>query len=365
MLDQVTAPFPPAPPIVHELFQIGGVPIPSRFFLAPLAGYTGLAYRLTIRERGGLGLATTDLVNARAILEKRPRTFELTETTPEDRPLAIQIYGHVIDEMTRAARWVVEHAGATVVDINMGCPVNKVVRSGGGSALMCQVDAAEALVAAVVESVPVPVTVKMRLGWDDATLSAPGLARSFERVGAAAVIIHGRTRDQGFKGSVNRVGIKAVVEAVERIPVIGNGDLRTLQDVATMFAETGCAAVSIGRGALSNPFLFRQLAHWAEHGHPGPEPTFEERVATMADHFHRLLERRGERMATLQFRKVIKWYSHAIRPPKELYHRLIGLSSATLFDETVDAILQAGPTSAIPGHFEPRVPVPTGPIDKW
>ena len=360
----MATPYPAAPPIVHEPLRIGAVAIPSRFFLAPLAGYTSLAFRLTIRERGGLGLATTDLVNARAILEGRPRTFELTETCAEDRPLAIQIYGHVIDEMTRAARWVVDH-GAAVVDINMGCPVNKVVRSGGGSALMNQVDAAEALVAAVVAAVAVPVTVKMRLGWDDATLSAPALARAFERVGVAAVIIHGRTRNQGFKGGVNRAGIKAVVEAVDRIPVVGNGDLRTLEDVAGMFRETGCAAVSIGRGALSNPYLFRQLASWAEHGHPGAEPTFEERVDTMRTHFHRLLDRRGERMACLQFRKVIKWYSHAIRPPKELYHRLINLSSGALFDETVEAILAAGPTSAIPGHFEPRVPVPTGPIDKW
>ena len=364
MPDQPASPVPPAPSIVHEPLSIGPVAVPSRFFLAPLAGYTGLAFRLTVRERGGLGLATTDLVNARAILEGRPRTFELTETCDDDRPLAMQLYGHVIDEMTRAARWVVDH-GAAVVDINMGCPVNKVVRTGGGSALMNQVDDAERLVAAIVESVPVPVTVKMRLGWDDATLSAPHLARAFERVGAAAVIIHGRTRNQGFKGSVNRAGIRAVVEAVDRIPVIGNGDLRTLHDVAGMFADTGCAAVSIGRGALGNPFLFRQLAHWAEHGHPGDDPTFEERVDTMVAHFHRLVDRRGERMACLQFRKVIKWYSHAIRPPKELYHRLINLASAALFDQTVDEIRAHGPMSPIPGHFEPRVPVPTGPIDKW
>ena len=228
--------------------------------------------------------------------------------------------------MCRAARWVVDH-GATVVDINMGCPVNKVVKTGGGSALMCQADAATALVAAVVEAVDVPVTVKMRLGWDDATLSAPGLARAFERVGAAGVIIHGRTREQGFNGEVNREGIRAVVEAVESIPVVGNGDIRTLADAETMFRETGCAAISIGRGALSNPFLFRQLAHWAEHGDPGPEPTFDERVDTMVDHFHRLSERRGERHACFQFRKILKWYSHAIRPRKELYHRLINLDS--------------------------------------
>jgi tRNA-dihydrouridine synthase B len=362
-----TDPALPTPPsIVREPLRLGkgGPPLPSRFFLAPMAGYTSLAFRLALRKLGGLGLVTTDLVNARAILERRPRSFELAETCQADRPVAIQIYGHVIDEMSRAARWVVDN-GATSVDINMGCPVNKVVKSGGGSALMCQADDATRLVAGVVEAVDVPVTVKMRLGWDDTMLSAPGLARAFERVGAAGVIVHGRTRAQGFKGGVNREGIRAVVEAVETIPVVGNGDVRTLADAAGMLAETGCAAISIGRGALSNPFLFRQLAHWAATGHPGPEPTFEERVDVMVDHFHGLVDRRGERMACLQFRKLVKWYSHAVRPPKELSHRLINLASVRVFDETIEQIRAHGPASPLPGHFEPRVPVPSGPIDKW
>jgi nifR3 family TIM-barrel protein len=344
--------------------SLGAVPLPSRFFLAPMAGYTSLAFRLAARKLGGLGLATTDLVNARAILEGRQRSFELAETAPDDRPIAIQIYGHVVDEMERAARWVVDH-GATAVDINMGCPVSKVVKTGGGSALMCQADDATRLVAAVVASVPVPVTVKMRLGWDSKTLSAPGLARAFEGVGAAGVIIHGRTREQGFKGGVDRQGIRAVVEAVDRMPVVGNGDIRTLADAAGMFAETGCHAISIGRGALSNPFLFRQLALWAETGHPGPEPTFEERIDVMVDHFHGLVARRGERVACLQFRKLVKWYSHAIRPEKALSQRLINLDSVLVFDSTVAEIRQRGPASPLPGHFEPRVPVPSGPIDKW
>jgi tRNA-dihydrouridine synthase len=231
--------------------------------------------------------------------------------------------------------------------------------------LLCQVDAAVALVERVVGAVAVPVTVKMRLGWDAAVLTAPELAGAFEQVGAAGVIIHGRTREQGFKGEVDRAGIRAVVEAVERIPIVGNGDIRTLADAAAMFRETGCAAISIGRGALANPFLFRELAHWAESGDPGLDPTFEERVDLMASHFHGLVDRRGDRLACLQFRKLVKWYNHSIRPPKTLYHRLINLASVELFDETVAAIRAAGPAAPLPGHFEPSVPVPSGPIDTW
>lgn len=355
---------PPARAAVREPLFLGDVAIPSRFFLAPLAGYTSLAYRLAVRELGGLGLATTDLVNARSILESRRKALELAATSPQDRPMSIQIFGSVADEMCQAARKVVD-LGATLVDINMGCPVRKVVRNGGGSALMCDLTSATKLVAALVEAVPVPVTVKMRLGWDQENHSAPELARQFEQVGVAAVIIHGRTRSQGFKGEVDLEGIKRVVEAVQRMPIIGNGDVRTIPSADRMFRETGCAAVSIGRGALGNPFLFRQLASWAETGEPGPEPTFAERVDFLERHFRGLAEMRGPHQACLQIRKVLKWYNYLIRPPKPLYHKLINLPSVEVFEEVIAEIRAAGPASPLPGHLEPRVPVPTGPIDKW
>ncbi len=352
------------PEIARAALSIGGVAVPTPFFLAPMAGYTSLAFRLCVRENGGLGLVTTDLVNARSILENRRRAFELCETCPADRPMAIQLYGHTIPEMTEAARRMVDH-GATIIDINMGCPVRKVVKSGGGSKLMCDTDGATQLVAAVVAAVEVPVTVKMRLGWDSQSLSAPMLARSFEQVGAAAVIIHGRTRAQGFKGSVDRSGIRAVVEAVNHMPVVGNGDLRNLNDVAGMFQETGCQAVSIGRGALANPFLFRQLNQWARTGHPGPDPTFEERVDMMERHFSRLLQNRGEFYACLQFRKMLKWYYHFTRMPKSLYLQLIQLPDSATFERALPLIRGAGPSSALPSHYDARIPVPSGPIDKW
>jgi nifR3 family TIM-barrel protein len=352
------------PRVAGEPLAIGVVAVPSRFFLAPLAGYTSLAFRLAVRSCGGLGLATTDLVNARSLIENRRRALELAETCADDHPLAIQLYGHVIAEMGQAARWVEAH-GASIVDINMGCPVRKVVRSGGGSALLCQVERAAELVSAVVKAVSIPVTVKMRLGWDDESLTAPELAREFEQVGVAAVIVHGRTRAQGFTGAVSREGIRAVVNAVRHVPVVANGDIRTIADAAAMFEETGCAAVSIGRGALANPFFFSQLAQWALTGEPGPDPDFEERLDLMCRHFHGLVERRGEFYACLQFRKILKWYYHFTRISKPHYLRLINLSSVNLFDETVAEIRRAGPSSPLPGHFEAHVPVPSGPIDKW
>src|SRR5438132_657919 len=233
----------------EQPLRIGSLTLPSRYLLAPLAGYTHLAYRLVVRQLGGVGLATTDLGNARALLRASRKTMELIATCPEDRPLAVQIYGSDAGEMAAGAQWL-EAYGASTIDINMGCPVHKVTRGGGGSALMCDAGRAVDIVRTVVEAVRIPVTVKMRLGWDDATLSAPFFARRFEEAGVAAVTIHGRTRDQGFGGRVSLDGIRAVVEAVDAMPIIGNGDIRTSSDAQHMLRYTGCAGVAIGRGAL-------------------------------------------------------------------------------------------------------------------
>jgi nifR3 family TIM-barrel protein len=329
-----------------------------------MAGYSSLALRLALRELGGLGLATTELVNARSLIEKRQKAYELAETSHEEQPVAIQIYGHVAWEMIEAARISVD-LGASIIDMNMGCPVKKIVKSGGGSALLCDVDNAGSLVEAVVNAVDVPVTVKMRLGWDDATPTAPELTRRFETIGVAGVIIHGRTRAQGFMGTVDLSGIRDVVAAADRIPIVGNGDVRTLFDAERMFRETGCAAISVGRGALGNPFLFRELDRWSKTGDPGPAPGFAERVDLMDRHFHYLVKLRGERTACTQFRKTLAWYQHAIRAQKSLYHQLINLPSVERFDETIAEIRKTGPTGPLPSHFEPKIPTPKGPIDKW
>src|SRR5277367_2700853 len=269
--------------------QIGSLNLKSNLFLSPLAGYTNLPFRLTLREIGGLDLATTDLVNARSLLEKNPKALKLIETCPADRPLAVQLFGSVPEEMRDAAAYL-ESIGVASVDINMGCPVRKVCRVGGGSAMMTELDKTAILVRGMVEAVKIPVTAKMRLGWDDDNLTAPDLARVLEDTGVAAIFVHGRTRAQGFSGTVNLAGIRTVVAAVRAIPVIGNGDITTPEAAKHMVSETGCAGVSIGRGAFYDPWIFRRTEHFLRTGELLPEPGFAERIRVLRLHFERYCE---------------------------------------------------------------------------
>ena len=246
--------------------RIGSLTLTSPLFLSPLAGYTNLPFRLVVREIGGVGLCTTDLVNARSLLEKRDKAFKLIETRPADSPLAVQLFGSVPEEMRDAAAYL-ESVGIASVDINMGCPVRKVCKVGGGSAMMTELTKTAALVKGMVDAVKITVTAKMRLGWDDQNLTAPDLARALEDVGVAAIFIHGRTREQGFSGSVNLAGIRAVVQAVKTIPVIGNGDIITPEAAQKMFTETGCAGVSIGRGAFYDPWIFKRTLQYLRTAH--------------------------------------------------------------------------------------------------
>src|SRR5881409_2240850 len=217
--------------------RLDPLPLTSNLFLSPLAGYTNLPFRLAVREVGGLDLATTDLVNARSLLEKNPRAFKLIQTCPADRPLAVQLFGSVPEEM-RDAALSLESLGIASVDINMGCPVRKVCRVGGGSAMLGELDKTAKLVNGMVEAVRIPVTAKMRLGWDANNITAPDLAAALEDAGVAAIFVHGRTREQGFSGAVNLAGIRAVVGAVKCIPVVGNGDVTTPQAAKLMIDQT-------------------------------------------------------------------------------------------------------------------------------
>ena len=363
------AELPPAPASYREPIAIGGLKLASRFNLAPLAGYTNLPFRLSIRELGGVGLCTTDLVNARAIVDQIKKTQELLATDPGERPLAVQIFGSKAGEMAAAAKWLVERGLAESIDINMGCPVRKVVKTGGGSSLMCDTTGATVnLVRQVVEAVPVPVTVKMRLGWDDSQLSAPFFAREFEKIGVAAVTIHGRTREQGFAGGVNHEGIRRVVEAVDRIPVFGNGDVMGVADAARMIDDTGCAGIAIGRGALANPWIFRQLSNWVETGEPGPRASYSDRIGFMRLHLRRLVQWKGdERNGCIHFRKVATWYTKALRLPKKVQQNFVMLGNLQQFEEAIAPFAESGPPlgwSEWDTH-QAQVAVPSGPIAHW
>lgn len=343
-----------------EPIQIGNRLLSTRYFLAPLAGYTHLAFRRVLRELGGIGLATTDLVHARLLLAGKRQSLELIETHPEDQPLSIQIYGDDGGVMADAAQWLVAH-GYQGIDINMGCPMSKLAC--GGAKLACETQAATQLAARVVNAVKVPVTVKMRLGWDRTALSAPQLARELEQVGVAAVTIHGRTRQQGFGGTVDLSGIRAVVEAVEKIPVIGNGDVRSVDDALRMRSETGCSAVAIGRGALLDPWLFARLA-CHEHGQSIDfQPMAKEQVNFLRRHFQLMTEQHADR-ACLMFRKFAAWYGARLGIPEDLEASLRQFNSASEFEHLCNAIerrhgeRQSSVATAL-------IKVPNGPVERW
>ena len=366
--------------------RIGSLELKSNLFLSPLAGYTNLPFRLTLREVGGLDLATTDLVNARSLLEKNPKALKLIETCPADRPLAVQLFGSVPEEMRDAAQYL-ESIGISSVDINMGCPVRKVCRVGGGSAMMTELDKTAKLVKCMVDTVKMPVTAKMRLGWDDQNITAPDLARTLEDVGAAAIFVHGRTREQGFGGTVNLAGIHAVVEAVQRIPVIGNGDVTTPDAARKMIDETGCAGVSIGRGAFYNPWIFLHTRQYLRTSDLPPEPGFEERVRVMCRHLDLMVEVFGEEHGCRLYRKVAPWYAKRFGPANLFNKRVVTISSKAEFHEILSAYLdwrqqfldemgelrlqyQPPPLVAsfmpepVVGRRE-QIPVPKGPVEVW
>jgi tRNA-dihydrouridine synthase B len=306
--------------------NFGSLRLPTPLLLSPLAGYTNLPFRRVIRELGSVGLCTTDLVNARSLLEKNRKALKLIESCAEDTPLAVQLFGAVPHEMAEAAR-VLESLGVASVDINMGCPVRKVCQVGGGSAMMTELDRTTALVRGMVNAVRIPVTCKMRLGWDDDNLTAPDLAHALEDTGVAAIMVHGRTRQQGFDGSVNLAGIRRVVTAVKTIPVIGNGDITSAQGAKIMLDSTGCAGVSIGRGAFYNPWIFAHTMHYLETGELLPEPVFSERVRVMTRHFDLMIEVFGESLGCTMFRKVGPWYAKRFGPASLFNKGIVRIST--------------------------------------
>lgn len=368
--------------------RIGRLEFDSPLFLSPLAGYTNLPFRLVVREIGGLDWATTDLINARSLLERNPKALQLAQTCAAENILAVQLFGSVPEEMRDAAARV-EAMGLAAVDINMGCPVRKVTGIGGGSAMMTELKKTQALVRGMVAAVNIPVTAKMRLGWDADNLTAPDLARALEEVGVAAIFVHGRTRAQGFGGTVNLAGIRAVVTAVRTIPVIGNGDVTSPAAAQHMLAETGCAGVSIGRGAFYDPWIFRDTLAWLRHGRAPVEPRHEERLAVMRRHLDLAVEVFGEELGCRLFRKPATWYAKRLGPARLFKQELTGLKTRADFaamvarfaqwrarfcDEQGDLLPKYRPGPLVASFLREEgdaadartaIPVPKGPVETW
>lgn len=310
--------------------RIGRVRLATNLLLAPIAGYCDLAFRMVCRELGGVGLACTDLLSPQGLLRGSATSLDLARTNERDRPVGMQLYGSDPAIMAEGALWAVQH-GAAVVDINMGCPVDKVTKKDGGSKLLTDLPRAMAIVRSCVralEAVGVPLTCKMRLCWSTADFHggracSPVLARMLADEGVSAVTVHGRTTEMRFSGSVLHEGIARVVEAVNgRVPVIGNGDVRTPEDADAMMRLTGCDGVMIGRGALSAPWIFRDA--WALlSGEPAPPPLTEgEKIAVIRRFFDLMREFRGDHYAMHQIRSRISWFGKSLgadgRPVKPL-----------------------------------------------
>src|SRR5664279_5307265 len=308
--------------------QIGNVGIGTPLMLAPMAGQTNHPYRTLCREMGDCGLVLSELISSQAIHYRSVKTLNLFDWADEDHPFAVQLYGAEPDIMAEAAR-IVADRGADIIDINMGCWVPKVARSGAGAALLRDVCTATLVVEAVVKAVNSPVTVKVRSGWDANQLTAVEFARAAENVGVQAIAVHARTAAQGFTGLADWDIIRQVKQAVTRIPVIGNGDVKTAADARRMFTQTGCDGVMIGRAALGNPWLFHRIAHELRTGEVLPAPTPQERAAAALRHARLMLATTlmPERQAILELRGQISQYHLGIVGAPEMRSALVRAES--------------------------------------
>jgi nifR3 family TIM-barrel protein len=320
--------------------QIGpAVRLANNLLLAPIAGYCDVSFRLVARSCGGVGLACTDLLSPEGILRATPHTMSLAQTCDEDSPLCVQLYGSVTERLCEAARWA-EDRGAHVVDINMGCPVDKVTKKDGGSKLLCDPDRTLRMVDRVKASLRnVPLTCKLRLGWDDTCIVAPYLAARLEEAGVSLVTNHGRTTEMRFSGEARLDGIAEVVAAVKKIPVVGNGDVRTPQDAKRMIEYTKCAGVMIGRGALSTPWIFRDTWSYLTTGEIPEPPSIEQKCQLMRDHFHHMVRFRHERAAVMEFRKRVSWYAKQMHPCRMLKDGMREITSTEDFERVIREFL--------------------------
>ena len=292
-------------------FKIGNVDIKNQVVLAPMAGVCNSAFRLTVKEFGA-GLVCAEMVSDKGLIYGNDRTMEMLYIDEREKPISLQIFGGEIETLVQAAQLVEKHSNADIIDINMGCPVPKITKSEAGARLLLDPNKVYEIVKAVVESVDLPVTVKIRMGWDSEHIFAIENAKAIEAAGAKAIALHGRTRVQMYEGVANWDIIRDVKQSIH-IPLIGNGDVKTPQDAKRMLDETGCDAIMIGRDALGNPWMLYQTVRYLETGELILEPTPREKVDVCMLHLDRLIAIKNENIGVREMRKHAAWYLKGIR----------------------------------------------------
>ena len=306
-------------------WKIGNIIIKNQVVLAPMAGVCNSAFRRICKEMG-CGLIYAEMVSDKAITFNNKKTIDMLYMTDEERPLSQQIFGSDKESFVIAAKYIYENMKPDIIDINMGCPVPKVaVRAQAGSALLKDPDKVYEIVKAVVEAVPIPVTVKIRSGWDSKSINAVEIAKCIEKAGASAICVHPRTRSQGYSGKADWSIIKLVKENVS-IPVIGNGDIRSPEDAKRMIDETNCDAIMIGRGVLGNPWLIKNIVNFLD-GKELYNVTVEDRIDMCLNHLKLLESVKNEKLACLEIRNHISWYFKGIKAANELKNKIYQTSS--------------------------------------
>lgn len=294
----------------RQTWQIGSVEIPNRVVVAPMAGITNSAFRVTVKEFGA-GLVVCEMISDRGIQLRNKKTLEMLFIDETEHPLSIQIFGGNKASLVEAAQFVAENTTADIIDINMGCPVNKIIKAEAGAKWLLDPDKVYEMVHAVSSAIDKPVTVKMRIGWDEQHVFAVENAQAAEAAGAAAIGMHGRTRVQMYEGSADWDVLKQVKQSIT-IPFMGNGDVRTPEDAKRMLEEVGADAVMIGRAALGNPWMIHRTKQYLETGELLPEPTPREKISTAKLHLERLADLKGEKIASREFRQHAAYYLKGI-----------------------------------------------------